>query len=305
MVVASCGAGGTASSSLIPGSQRCTLAYHRHSATSLPCPATESRRSLWSPTSARRGLPCGSRSLFALKLWHLPTSQQVWIYRCFASDLPAALHPLRSLPCNLSVYGLAIMQTLLKAAAIYGSLLLILSSPRSPLACPARVGVLQPIIFLLLVSNSRAWARFWLNRGPPSERRHRLLIYGAGSAGAQTAAAVANASEFALLGFVDDDTTKIGRHINGVPVFAPNDVVDAVERLESRTFFSPCRRPRTIGAVRSLMACDRCRFTSVLCPAWLISRRDGFRFRTFANSILRIFSAVPGTTQSSVALTRP
>ena len=61
--------------------------------------------------------------------------------------------------------------------------------------------------------------------------RHRLLIYGAGSAGAQTAAAVANGGEFELLGFIDDDAAKTGRHINGVPVFAPGEVTEVVERL--------------------------------------------------------------------------
>ena len=57
------------------------------------------------------------------------------------------------------------------------------------------------------------------------------MIYGAGSAGAQTAAAVANAGEFELLGFIDNDVTKVGRHINGVPVFGPKDVASVVERL--------------------------------------------------------------------------
>jgi FlaA1/EpsC-like NDP-sugar epimerase len=123
------------------------------------------------------------------------------------------------------------MQTLLKAAAVYGVLLLGVVLLTFPASVPRSVGVLQPIVFLLFVSNSRAWARFWLNRRTQHDSRHRLLIYGAGDAGAQTAAAVANAGEFELLGFVDDDAAKIGRHINGVPVIAPNDVSETVERL--------------------------------------------------------------------------
>jgi FlaA1/EpsC-like NDP-sugar epimerase len=91
--------------------------------------------------------------------------------------------------------------------------------------------VLQPILFLLLISNSRAWARFWLNKGPGRDRRHRLLIYGAGAAGAQTAAAIANGGEFELLGFVDDDSRKVGRHINGVPVYGSADVAQTVAEV--------------------------------------------------------------------------
>ncbi len=166
-----------------------------------------------------------------LEVWHVPTLQQLWVY---------AASPLIFLPLfiHFGLYraifrytGLATMQTLLKAAAIYGVLLLGVVLLTFPASVPRSIGVLQPIVFLLFVSNSRAWARFWLNRRTQHDFRHRLVIYGAGSAGAQTAAAVANAGEFELLGFVDDDASKIGRHINGVPVFGPNDVAATVERL--------------------------------------------------------------------------
>ena len=151
-----------------------------------------------------------------LEVWHWPTPQQVWIY---------IAAPLIFLPLfiRFGLYraifrytGLATMQTLLRAARSYGTALLGLVLLTFPAGVPRSVGVLQPILFLVLVSNSRAWARFWLNKGAKGDQRQRLLIYGAGSAGAQTAAAVANAGEFELLGFVDDDVSKMGRHINGV-----------------------------------------------------------------------------------------
>lgn len=166
-----------------------------------------------------------------LEVWHWPNTDQLWIY---------AAAPLLFLPIfiRFGLYraifrytGLATMQTLLKAAVAYGGLLFGLVLLTFPAGVPRSVGLLQPILFLVLVSNSRAWARFWLNRGAQRELRHRLLIYGAGSAGAQTAAAVANAGEFELLGFIDDDAAKIGRHINGVPVFGPSDVSNTVGRL--------------------------------------------------------------------------
>lgn len=166
-----------------------------------------------------------------LEVWHWPSTQQLWIY---------AASPLIFVPIfvRFGLYraifrytGLATMQTMLKAAVIYGVLLLTVVMVTFPAGVPRSIGVLQPILFLVLVSNSRAWARFWLNRGAQLDLRHRLLIYGAGSAGAQTAAAVANGGEFELLGFVDDDSSKVGHHINGVPVFGPSDVDAAVERL--------------------------------------------------------------------------
>jgi FlaA1/EpsC-like NDP-sugar epimerase len=47
-----------------------------------------------------------------------------------------------------------------------------------------------PLIFLLLVGGSRAVARFWLaGWSGKARRKERLLIYGAGEAGVQTASA--------------------------------------------------------------------------------------------------------------------
>ncbi|MGH6611663.1 MAG: polysaccharide biosynthesis protein, partial [Burkholderiaceae bacterium] len=166
-----------------------------------------------------------------LEMWHVPTIQELWIY----AAAPAIFLPIF---IRFGLYraifrytGLATMQTLLKAAAVYGAILLALVLVTFPVGVPRSVGVLQPILFLMLVSNSRAWARFWLNKGARREAKQRLLIYGAGSAGAQTAAAVANGGEFELLGFIDDDLTKVGRHINGVPVYGQADISEVVERL--------------------------------------------------------------------------
>ena len=166
-----------------------------------------------------------------LEVWHVPTVQQAWIY---------IAAPLIFLPLfiRFGLYraifrytGLATMRTLFQASAIYGSALLALVLLTFPAGVPRSVGVLQPLIFLLFVSNSRAWARFWLSRTSRGTQKQRLLIYGAGSAGAQTAAAVGNTREIELVGFIDDDESKAGRHINGVPVFRPSEAAAAVERL--------------------------------------------------------------------------
>ena len=95
---------------------------------------------------------------------------------------------------------------------------------------PRSLIVLQPLIFLLLVSSSRTLGWHWL-AARTGRRGSRLLIYGAGSAGAQTAAALANAQQYALMGFIDDDPCKSGGSINGVPVFPASQVPDVVSRL--------------------------------------------------------------------------
>ncbi len=96
------------------------------------------------------------------------------------------------------------------------------------------LGLIQPLVFLLLVGASRATARFWLaNVGDARLKlQGRLLIYGAGTSGVQTALALGVSRAYNLLGFIDDDPAKAGRSVNGVPVFGPDRVSSLVSALQ-------------------------------------------------------------------------
>jgi len=172
---------------------------------------------------------------FTLRLdaLHQPTGAQWWVY---------LLAPVLAVPVfvKFGLYraifrytGQAALMTTAKAVAVYGGLLLaVLLWQRWP-NVPRSMGVLQPLIFLLLVGASRAMARFWLASLDRSRHKAegRLLIFGAGTAGVQTASALGFSNQFVLLGFVDDDPAKVGRSINGMPVLAPAEIPAAVARL--------------------------------------------------------------------------
>jgi len=163
----------------------------------------------------------------------LPMLQQKYVY---------LLAPLLAFPIfvRFGLYraifrytGMAALASTAKAVGIYavlffGALLLLKWE-----GVPRSVGLIQPLLFLLLVGASRAVARFWL-AGWSGKSRHtegRLLIYGAGEAGVQTASALAVGRQFVLLGFIDDDNAKVGGSINGVDIMGTDDVADAVERM--------------------------------------------------------------------------
>jgi FlaA1/EpsC-like NDP-sugar epimerase len=171
---------------------------------------------------------------FTLRLdaWHWPTGSQWWVY---------GLAPLLSVPIfiRFGLYraifrytGQAALVATAKAVALYGGLLSCVLIWQAWYGVPRSLGVLQPLIFLLLVGGSRAMARFWLaNLGSArSPVEGRLLIYGAGTAGVQTASALRVSGQYVLVGFVDDDGAKVGRSINGIPVVAPSQVPELVER---------------------------------------------------------------------------
>ena len=170
---------------------------------------------------------------FTLRLdtLNFPFDAQWWVY---------GLAPVLSVPIfiRFGLYraifrytGQAALVATAKAIAVYACVLLaILLWQRWP-NVPRTLGVLQPLIFLLLVGVSRAAARFWLaNMGSGHLCEGRMLIYGAGTAGVQTASAMRVSRQFMVLGFVDDDSSKAGRSINGVPVYSPSEVVAVVSR---------------------------------------------------------------------------
>ncbi|MBH2020105.1 MAG: polysaccharide biosynthesis protein [Burkholderiales bacterium] len=163
----------------------------------------------------------------------LPQAQQPYVY---------LLAPLLAIPVfvRFGLYraifrytGMAALATTAKAVALYALLFFVALLYFKWDGVPRTLGLIQPLLLLLLVGISRAMARFWL-AGWSSKARHavgRLLIYGAGDAGVETASALAVSRQFVLLGFIDDDKAKAGRSINGVDIMPPAEVADAVERM--------------------------------------------------------------------------
>jgi len=128
--------------------------------------------------------------------------------------------------------GQAALIATAKAVGVYGLLLFNVLLFAGFTGVPRSLGILQPVIFLVLVGGSRAAARFWLaDQAQRLQPSGRLLIYGAGTAGVQTAAAMGISGQFKLLGFIDDDPHKVGRSVNGVRVYAQTEVAALVAKL--------------------------------------------------------------------------
>lgn len=199
---------------------------------------------------------------FTLRLdaLHQPVDAQWWVY---------AVAPVLAVPVfiKFGLYraifrytGQAALVATAQAVGIYAVLLSATLLWRQWPNVPRSLGLLQPLIFLLLVGASRAFARFWLAglSGPAAEAGGRLLIFGAGTAGVQTAVALGVSRQFQLLGFVDDDAAKVGRSINGVPVFSSRNMPNLVqtERISDILLAMPSasrdRRNRIIESLDGL-----------------------------------------------------
>ena len=122
-----------------------------------------------------------------------------------------------------------------RAVGIYGLLYATLFTAIGVTGVPRTVGIIQPILLLLFVGLSRALARVWLGDQYQNILQHasrpRMLIYGAGNAGRQLAAAMANSHEMQVIGFLDDDDRLHGHVLNGLSVYNPTDLNSLVSTL--------------------------------------------------------------------------
>jgi len=168
-----------------------------------------------------------------LDVWAPPVDAQWWVY---------VVSPVLAIPIfiRFGLYraifrytGQAALNATAQAVVLYSLILTVVLLTQRWQGVPRTLGVLQPLIFLILVGLSRAMARFWLAGIPLLGRTARagnLLIYGAGTAGVQTASALQVSSQFSLVGFVEDDAAMVGRSINGVPIFASADILAVAQR---------------------------------------------------------------------------
>ena len=137
--------------------------------------------------------------------------------------------------------GLPALITVLKAIGAYSVLYALVMTLISVPGIPRTVGVLQPLLLLIAITLSRVVARVWLGgiyRGILSRQNlPRVLIYGAGSAGRQLAAALKTSPELVVVGLLDDDDRLHGQVLNGLKIHNPADLVELVEKFRINQVF--------------------------------------------------------------------
>ena len=91
----------------------------------------------------------------------------------------------------------------------------------------------MPFIFawlcLLTVGGSRVLVRAIIGKMTTS-KKEPVIIYGAGSAGRQLATALGAGPEYFVTAFIDDDSTKHGSVIQGIPVFCFTGIYDLINK---------------------------------------------------------------------------
>lgn len=131
--------------------------------------------------------------------------------------------------------GLPAMGAMARAMLLYGVLFASLFTFYGFQGVPRTVGLIQPLLMLIFVGASRAFARVWLGGLYLSQinksKLPQVLIYGAGSAGRQLASAMENSFEMRVVGFLDDDDRLQGNVLNGLPILNPSDLDEVLVEM--------------------------------------------------------------------------
>jgi FlaA1/EpsC-like NDP-sugar epimerase len=171
-----------------------------------------------------------------LDVWVMPEGNQ-WLSYIVAILIAAPIFTWFGLYRVIFRYvGWGAFFSIAKACLLYGAIYSAIFSVIGILSIPRSVGILQPILLFVLICGFRSTVRYLLGNSSTNiltKRSRRLvLIYGAGSAGRQLAAGLANSQEMEVAGFVDDDPTLQGSILNGKQIYREDQMVQMIEDLD-------------------------------------------------------------------------
>lgn len=225
------------------------------------------------PRSAKRLVALSvDASLCIVSLWlalYLRLGEFVYLDAQYAPALTASL--VLSLPIFVfsGLYraifrysGWPALMTVAKAVALYGIIYATIFTVIGVSGIPRTVGLIQPILLFMLIGISRGGAYYWLGgeykRRVGASSKERILIYGAGAAGRQIAAALSGNRDMKVVGFIDDDKKLKGQVLNGLTIYHRKRLREQAERLHVTHVLlaipsaSQKRRQEIIEYIRSL-----------------------------------------------------
>ena len=129
--------------------------------------------------------------------------------------------------------------TIIQACTLYALIFALILYQTGIKAIPRTVTPLNWLNMMVLVSSSRFFVRWWLgdiyinlSNGKRFERRDKknVVIYGAGSAGVQLAAALDHGREFKPVAFIDDNAFLHRQKVNGLRIYPFSSLSYLIER---------------------------------------------------------------------------
>ena len=127
------------------------------------------------------------------------------------------------------------LKIIFKGILIYSCIFISFFSIISFSGVPRTIGFIQPVLFLVLIGGSRAFAGYMLGGRYRKilglDASSRVLIYGAGEYGQQVSVSLQANNEICILGFIDDDIRMIGGTVQGLPIYSSKNIPELIKQL--------------------------------------------------------------------------
>jgi len=104
-------------------------------------------------------------------------------------------------------------------------------------ATPYRWAAAYAAFSFIYICGSRYLARLFLVERRAQGNRERVIIYGAGSSGAELATNLHDGDEYLAVVMLDDDSTLQGKKVKGLEVHAPSELASLCRKLDAKRVF--------------------------------------------------------------------
>ena len=84
---------------------------------------------------------------------------------------------------------------------------------------PRSIGIIHSIIYFIILILNRIVIHYLFSLNNMAVEKESIIIYGAGKSGFEVTNWLFNSNNYNLVGFIDDDKNKSGRHLNGVRIY--------------------------------------------------------------------------------------
>ncbi len=133
----------------------------------------------------------------------------------------------------LRYVGSKALMTIIKAVSIVTLILLGLVVMFQVHGVPRSVFFSFWLISLLFIAGSRLFLRNYIHSySQKRKNKQPVVIYGAGSAGAEMAKAMQSGWEYEPVAFFDDNLEKQGIEIHGIKVYSPNELPELIDKAD-------------------------------------------------------------------------
>ena len=130
--------------------------------------------------------------------------------------------------------GLHTILNVSKAISVFGLFYCTLLSFIGIQGIPRTIGLIQPLLFLILIISWRILTRYILReineKISIKKDAVKALVYGSGDAGRQLVKAMQESGEISIKGFLDDDLNKQGCVIDGKRIYSPKKLNNLITK---------------------------------------------------------------------------